>query len=321
MPTEKRRHPKPATPFVFVLMPFAAEFDGVYQAIKSAAERAGILAERVDEQVYETLILERIYRQIRRAEIIVADVTGRNANVMYEVGYAHAIGRTVTLLTSKARDIPFDLMQYPHIVYGDDLDFLVTELQRRFERYAVQSPERVTAEHESAFLERLEFLVNDTRISSENTLAKAPALRFAGDVPTEGLVAGLGGKLLLGLDINNADRHSTYYGGAHMSLGTSSRVVRVERMERNERRAARRVAQGDGYMFWPDWRLHQLDPSEGMTYVVTCYSSANEWFSDIEPFVLHLHFKGSPLAYNIDLSVVTLTPEQFSACENGLARL
>jgi len=320
MSTLKSRHSTLATPFVLVLMPFASEFDGVYQAIKNAVEHAGIFAARVDDQVYETPILERIYRQIRLADIIVADVTGRNANVMYEVGYAHAIGRAVTLLASTARDIPFDLTQYPHIVYGDDLDFLEVELRRRFERYAIHSPDRVTVEHESEFLERLEFFVNDTRISSERTLAKAPALRFASDVPTESQIAGLGGKLLLRLDINNADRRSTYYGGAHLSLGTSSRVVRVERMERGERRVARRVAQDDGYMFWPDWRLHQLDPSEGMTHVVTCYSGADEWFSEIEPFVLHMHFKGNPLAYRIDLSIVSLKPEQFSAWENGLAR-
>ena len=45
-------------------------------------------------------------------------MTGRNANVFYEVGYAHALGKIVLLLTKNADDIPFDLKHHQHIVYG-----------------------------------------------------------------------------------------------------------------------------------------------------------------------------------------------------------
>ena len=62
-------------------------------------------------------ILERIYNQISKADVIVADMTGRNPNVYYEVGYAHALGKLVILLTREADDIPFDLKHHQHIVY------------------------------------------------------------------------------------------------------------------------------------------------------------------------------------------------------------
>ncbi|MDY9925634.1 hypothetical protein [Methanosarcina sp.] len=107
-------------PFVFVLMPFAEDFDDIYKlGIKEAAKEVGAYAERVDEQIFTEGILERIFNQINKADVIVADMTGRNPNVFYEVGYAHALGKIVLLLTQKVDDIPFDLKHKQHIIYGN----------------------------------------------------------------------------------------------------------------------------------------------------------------------------------------------------------
>jgi hypothetical protein len=119
-------------PFVFVLMPFAKEFDDAYKlAIRPAAEAAGAYCERIDEQIFADNILARLYNQIAKADLLVADMTGRNANVFYEVGYAHALGKTVVLVTRREDDIPFDLKHYPHIIYGDSLTTLKDELSAR----------------------------------------------------------------------------------------------------------------------------------------------------------------------------------------------
>lgn len=108
--------------FAFVLMPFSAEFDDVYRlGIKEPAATLGIKAERVDEQLYRETILDRIYRQIEAADIVIADMTGRNPNVFYEVGYAHAKGKLCVLLTAAAEHIPFDLKHRRHIIYGGSI--------------------------------------------------------------------------------------------------------------------------------------------------------------------------------------------------------
>ncbi len=50
-------------PFAFVLMPFGKKFDDIYQlGIKQTCTDLGIVAERVDEQIYSETMLERIYR-------------------------------------------------------------------------------------------------------------------------------------------------------------------------------------------------------------------------------------------------------------------
>ncbi len=126
--------------FCFVLMPFENAFDDVYQiGIKEAATKAGAYCERVDEQIFHDSILERIYNQIAKADIVVADMTGRNANVFYEVGYAHALGKRTILLTRTADDIPFDLKHFPHIVYGNSITGLRDELRVRIE-WCVKNP-------------------------------------------------------------------------------------------------------------------------------------------------------------------------------------
>ena len=91
-------------PFVFVLMPFNETFEDVYKlGIQPACEESGAYAERVDEQVFQDSILQRIYNQIAKADIIVSDLTGKNPNVFYETGYAHALGKKVILLKKKKR--------------------------------------------------------------------------------------------------------------------------------------------------------------------------------------------------------------------------
>lgn len=120
--------------FAFVLMPFRSEFDDVYKlGIKETAAEVGILAERVDEQLYREGILERIYRQIEVADLIVADMSGQNPNVFYEVGYAHAKGKLCILMTKDTKDIPFDLAHHRHVVYGSSIAGLKGKLREELD--------------------------------------------------------------------------------------------------------------------------------------------------------------------------------------------
>jgi len=118
-------------------MPFDQSFSDIYEfGIKGACSDADVYCERVDEQIFLGSMLDRIYNQISRADLLVADMTGRNANVFYEVGYAHALGKNVVLLTQKSEDIPFDLKHFPHIIYGAQIKDLRAELCRRVKHFA-----------------------------------------------------------------------------------------------------------------------------------------------------------------------------------------
>ncbi len=121
-------------PFCFVLMPFSSDFDDVYQlGIKDACDIAGTYCERVDEQMFDGLILDRVYNQIAKADIVVADMSRKNPNVFYEVGYAHALGKKTILITKNVDDIPFDLKHYPHIIYNESIVTLKEQLSKKIE--------------------------------------------------------------------------------------------------------------------------------------------------------------------------------------------
>lgn len=120
--------------FAFVIMPFNNNFDDIYKlGIKEAAKQCDVKAERLDEQLFNEGMMERIYRQIDAADMIIADLTDRNANVFYELGYAHAKDKLCILLTKDSEDIPFDLKHRRHVVYGDSITYLKDELIKNIE--------------------------------------------------------------------------------------------------------------------------------------------------------------------------------------------
>lgn len=120
--------------FIFVCMPFSDDFKDIYEfGIKQAANELNFKCERADEMQYSGGILDKIYSSITSAHIIIADMTTKNPNVFYEVGYAHALGKEVILLTQNAEDIPTDLRKFNHIAYKGKIHELKDSLIRRIE--------------------------------------------------------------------------------------------------------------------------------------------------------------------------------------------
>jgi hypothetical protein len=106
--------------FCFVLMPFSPDWSKrVYRKIfRPAIEEAGYQCQRADESGGQ-IITESIWVDICRAKVIVADLTEKNENVMYEVGIAHTVGKPVVLLSQDEIDPPFDVGHHRVHVYED----------------------------------------------------------------------------------------------------------------------------------------------------------------------------------------------------------
>jgi len=102
----------------FVIMPFARAFTDVYQdGIKKAIDDAELLCVRADDIQEPGHILGQIWVALLKARFVIADLTGGNSNVLYELGLAHALGHPAILLTQDEKYIPFDLRPQRRIDY------------------------------------------------------------------------------------------------------------------------------------------------------------------------------------------------------------
>jgi hypothetical protein len=95
---------------VFSAMPFNAEHsDQLWKIIQGVCSIRGLNLRRADSPVYPNPILVDILDELEKAEIIIADLTGLNANVLYELGIAHVRCDSVILVCKKGQILPFDL--------------------------------------------------------------------------------------------------------------------------------------------------------------------------------------------------------------------
>lgn len=106
----------------FVLMPFAEALRPLYDdVIAPAITSLDLRCTRADDLFDNRPIMDGVWENIRKSRVVLADLTGRNANVFYETGIAHALGKEVVLMTRTLDDVPFDLRHPRCILYADAL--------------------------------------------------------------------------------------------------------------------------------------------------------------------------------------------------------
>ena len=62
-------------------------------------------------------VVEQIWEQIEKSKLLLADLSGENANVFYELGLAHAVRKPVVFTSAQLEDVPFDLRHLRVIIY------------------------------------------------------------------------------------------------------------------------------------------------------------------------------------------------------------
>lgn len=102
----------------FVMMPFGEWFDRYYAEIYvPAIKEAGLEPIRADELFTTGSVVEQIWEQIEKAKLLLADLSGKNPNVFYELGLAHAAKKPVVFAAGQLDDVPFDLRHLRVIIY------------------------------------------------------------------------------------------------------------------------------------------------------------------------------------------------------------
>ena len=110
-----------AKPLCFLIMPFGSEFDFVLKTVKETVESFHFQYDRADESFVSGTVVDKIREQIARADLIIADLTGKNPNVYYEVGYAAALNKKVIQIAQSVNDLPFDVRHLRTFPYSDKM--------------------------------------------------------------------------------------------------------------------------------------------------------------------------------------------------------
>jgi hypothetical protein len=121
----------------FVASPIGAPDSSVRKAadallaavIRPTLEMLGYTVVRADEDRTPGLITLKIMRWVLEADVMVADLTGTNANVMYELAVRHAARKPVIQLATSPKDLPFDIAQLDTIFYDHDMSSVAPTMQ------------------------------------------------------------------------------------------------------------------------------------------------------------------------------------------------
>ena len=104
-------------PFVFFIMPFKEGMFALYKKLELDFGDVFTFTHAGDLDSQRN-ILRDIVEGIHQADIVIADLTGLNANVFYELGLAHAMNKKVIIITQDLGEVPFDIKSYRVIHYS-----------------------------------------------------------------------------------------------------------------------------------------------------------------------------------------------------------
>jgi hypothetical protein len=106
----------------FVITPFDKKFEAIYLTIKDIATGNGFYCSRYFDMPNNSILWDTNTEMMIRSELLIIDITGKNPDVFYKLGYAHSLGKNAIILTQDPNDVPYDLRSRKYILYENILD-------------------------------------------------------------------------------------------------------------------------------------------------------------------------------------------------------
>jgi len=141
------------------------DFDTIFlEGIRPAVEEVGLLCERLGDVPLGTTLLRNLFSTILGSDLMIADVSRLNPDVMYELGIRHALRRSRTLIIMAAGDPVPSNIGYSRILL-----------------YALDSQGRLTGNAATEFSAGLRTALRE----SERVISDSPLYEFFPDLQVE----------------------------------------------------------------------------------------------------------------------------------------
>jgi catechol 2,3-dioxygenase-like lactoylglutathione lyase family enzyme len=170
-----KRHPD-----VFVLSPIGGRRpDDIYRTIiKPVVEECHLTVRRADDDKGPRKITDGIFDNIRNCRFVIANMTGLNANVFYELGFAHALKKLAVLVVQESQEkIPFDIKDDFHVKYNFGIGGLdsfrtrlkqeVIEAKKRTAKKPDPNDRRIGVQTTPSQIQHVSFLVDDWKAARD----------------------------------------------------------------------------------------------------------------------------------------------------------
>jgi hypothetical protein len=133
----------------FIIQPFGIkeipgtdriyDYDEVYNALdklKNIDQNFIVEISRADTEQYDNAhVAENIHNHIKSADFCIADITGKNPNVMYEIGVARGKNVEVIVICEENETMPTDLNGIVYVKYNqDNISGLASRVKQHFKR-------------------------------------------------------------------------------------------------------------------------------------------------------------------------------------------
>lgn len=161
----------------FVIMPISdvdgyekGHFGRVYEyLIKPACEAAGYKVDRADDTSKTNMIIVDILQKAVKYDMAICDISSRNANVFYELGFRQAFNMKTVLIKDKKTVMPFDISSIRTLSYSETLRIDEVEKGRAEIQKALEETEKADSNEVNSLISLLS--INKAEIPKQQELS------------------------------------------------------------------------------------------------------------------------------------------------------
>lgn len=118
----------------------------VWDILKEVIDGAGLKGDVVSVADEVGIILKRIIDNLYNNDIVICDVSGKNPNVMFELGMRLAFDKPTIIIKDDCTSYSFDTSQIEHLAYPRDLNYVKINIFKK--RLAAKIEAQLEAVHQ-----------------------------------------------------------------------------------------------------------------------------------------------------------------------------